>query len=95
MTPPFNWLIACVGILGTLLGALITQFLSSRAERSRRESDDRSRWLTDRLRINARFLAECLGLERDLWSTASHLDRDERSERMPGAWVHIDSHDSG
>lgn len=75
---------AAIGIAGTLTAALLTQLLAARAERARRRAEDHSRWLTDRLRINARFLAECLSLERDLWSTAAQLDREDRHERMPG-----------
>jgi len=76
--------IASVGIAGTLAGALLTQVLGGRAERERRRADDHSRWLADRLRVNAQFLAESLKLERDLWSAAAQLDPDEREVRMPG-----------
>jgi hypothetical protein len=73
-----------VGVAGTLAGALLSQLLSTRAEQRRRLAEDRSRWLSDRLRVNSRFLAGCLKLERDLWSAAAQLDRDDRPVRMPG-----------
>jgi len=69
---------------GTLAAALLTQLLSRRAERDRRAAEDRSRWLGDRLRLNARLLAGSLALERDLWSACAHLDRQEREDRLPG-----------
>ena len=76
--------IASVGVVGTLAAALLTQLLTGRAEQRRRVAEDHSRWLADRLRVNTRFLAGSLSLERDLWSAASHLDRDDRVVRMPG-----------
>lgn len=78
-------LIAAVGVAGTLAAALVTQAFAQRADAARRLADDRARWLGDRLRVNARFLAGSLRLERDLWSAASQLDSDSREERMPGA----------
>lgn len=62
----------------------MTQVFGHRAEEVRRKAEDRSRWLADRLPVNARFLAELLRLERDLWSAAAQLDRDPREVRMPG-----------
>lgn len=76
--------VATVGVVGTLSAALLTQLLSLRAERLRRAAEDRSRWLADRLRISSQFLAKSLSLERDLWSAAAQLDRDDRAVRMPG-----------
>jgi hypothetical protein len=76
--------VAAVGVVGTLAAALLTQLLAGSAERRRRLADDRSRWLSDRLRVNTRFLAGALSLERDLWSAAAQLDPDDRSVRMPG-----------
>jgi hypothetical protein len=58
--------------------------LSARADQTRREAEDQSRWLTDRLRVNARYLAQALSLERELWSTAAQLDREDRQPRLPG-----------
>jgi len=76
--------VASVGVAGTFAAALLTQLLAARAERKRRLAEDHSRWLADRLRLGARFLAGSLSLERDLWSAAAQLDRDERQIRMPG-----------
>ncbi len=73
-----------VGVAGTLTAALLTQVVASRAERRRRSEDERSRWYSDRLRLNAQFLAASLKLERDLWSAAAQLDPDERQVRIPG-----------
>jgi hypothetical protein len=75
--------IASVGVGGTLAAALLTQLLSRRAERERRTAEDRSRWLADRLRLNACLLAGSLALERDLWSACAHLDSEEREQRLP------------
>lgn len=36
------------------------------------------------MRVNTRFLAGSLSLERDLWSAAAQLDPDDRSVRIPG-----------
>jgi len=77
-------ILTSIGVVGTLAAALLTQVLAQRAEAARRAAEDRSRWLVDRLRLNARFLAESLSLERELWSAAAHLDPDERAIRMPG-----------
>jgi hypothetical protein len=74
---------ASVGVGGTLAAALLTQLLGRRAERERRTAEDRSRWLADRLRLNAHLLAGSLALERDLWSACAHLDREERGRRLP------------
>ena len=76
-------LLASLGVAGTLAAALLTQLLAGRAERQRRLREDQSRWLTDRLRVNTTFLARSLSLERDLWSAAALLDRDDRLVRMP------------
>ncbi|MEV0891435.1 hypothetical protein [Promicromonospora sp. NPDC050262] len=73
-----------IGVLGTLLAAVLTQVLASRAERRRRSADERSRWYADRLRLNSSFLASSLKLERDMWDAASQLDIDGRRVRMPG-----------
>ena len=73
-----------VGVAGTLTAAVLTQVLASRAERRRRSADERSRWYSDRLRLNAQFLAASLKLERDLWSAAAQLDPDDRQVRIPG-----------
>ena len=76
-------LVASVGVFGALAGALLSQLLAGKAERQRRLAEDRSRWLTDSLRVNTRFLAGSLRLERDLWSAAAQLDHDDRPVRMP------------
>lgn len=77
-------LVASVGVAGTLIGTLLGQVLAGRGERQRRLAEDHSRWLADCLRVNTRFLAGSLSLERDLWSAAAQLDRDDRSVRIPG-----------
>lgn len=76
-------LVASVGVAGTLAGALLGQLLAGRAERQRRLAENQSRWLADSLRVNTRLLAGSLSLERDLWSAAAQLDRDDRPVRMP------------
>mgnify|MGYP006908185442 CR=1 FL=1 len=76
-------LVASVGVAGTLAGALLGQILAGRAERRRQLAENRSRWLADSLRVNTRFLAGSLSLERDLWSAVAQLDRDDRPVRMP------------
>ncbi|MDX2403005.1 hypothetical protein NJO91_07695 [Streptomyces microflavus] len=73
-----------IGVGGTLAAALLTQTFNRRAERDRYAREDRSRWLAERQRIGAKFLAGALSLERDLWSSCSHLDRDNRVERLAG-----------
>ncbi|MFF4479798.1 hypothetical protein ACFY1A_22635 [Streptomyces sp. NPDC001520] len=73
-----------LGVGGTLAAALLTQAFNRRAERERHEREDRSRWLTERQRVAAKFLAGALALERNLWSLCSHLDREERPARLPG-----------
>ncbi|MFG2927278.1 hypothetical protein [Streptomyces achromogenes] len=73
-----------LGVGGTLAAALLTQAFNRRAERERHEREDRSRWLTERQRVAAKFLAGALALERNLWSLCSHLDREIRPERLPG-----------
>jgi hypothetical protein len=75
---------ASVGVAGTLTAAVLTQMLARRAESDRRASEDRARWLQERLRVNSQFLSGALALERDIWSADSQLDRDSRNERMPG-----------
>lgn len=75
---------ASVGVVGTLTAALLTQMLARKAEKDRRISEDKARWLQERLRINSQFLSDAISLERDIWGAASHLDRDNRNERMPG-----------
>lgn len=69
---------------GTLAAAVVTQILARKAEKDRRASEDKARWLQERLRVSSQFLSEAISLERDIWSAASHLDRDDRDERMPG-----------
>lgn len=73
-----------LGVGGTLAAALLTQASNRRAERERHEREDRSRWLVERQRVAAKFLAGALALERNLWSLCSHLDRDMRPVRLPG-----------
>ncbi len=75
---------ASVGVAGTLAAAVLTQMLARRAESDRRASEDRARWLQERLRANSQFLSDAIALERDIWSAASHLDSQSRDERMPG-----------
>src|SRR6266704_71775 len=70
--------------MGTLAAAVLTQMLARRAETDRRASEDRARWLQERLRVNSQFLSGAIALERDIWSAASHLDSDSRDDRMPG-----------
>ena len=76
-------LVASVGVAGTLAGALLGQLSAARAERQRRLAEKESRWLADSLRVNTRFLAGSLSLERDLWSAAAQLDPDDRPVRIP------------
>ncbi|GAA1681106.1 hypothetical protein GCM10010977_32200 [Citricoccus zhacaiensis] len=76
-------LVASVGVAGTLAGALLSQLLAGRAEKQRRVAENQSRWLADSLRVNTRLLAGSLSLERDMWSAAAQLDRDNRPVRMP------------
>jgi hypothetical protein len=73
-----------LGVGGTLAAALLTQAFNRRAERERYQREDRSRWLTERQRVAAKFLAGALALERNLWSLCSHLDRESRHTRLPG-----------
>lgn len=76
--------LAIVGITGTLCAALLTQLLANRAEMGRRAREDQTRWLSDGRRLSAELLAGALRLERQLWSACSQLDRELRSERLPG-----------
>ncbi|MCX5159996.1 hypothetical protein OOK39_12000 [Streptomyces sp. NBC_00264] len=77
-------LTTAIGVGGTLAAALLTQKFNRRTERDRYVREDRSRWLAERQRLGAKFLAGALSLERDLWSSCSHLDSDNREERLPG-----------
>lgn len=76
--------LAIVGIAGTLCAAVLTQLLANRAEMGRRVREDQTRWLSDGRRLSAELLAGALRLERQLWSACSQLDREVRSERLPG-----------
>lgn len=81
---PMELALAIVGIAGTLCAAILTQLLASRAEAGRRVREDETRWLSDRRRLSAELLAGALLLEQQLWSACAQLDRDVRSERLPG-----------
>ncbi|WP_163013299.1 hypothetical protein [Streptomyces fungicidicus] len=75
---------AGLGVGGTLAAALLTQAANRRADRDRYSREDRHRWLVERQRVGTRFLAGALAVERNLWSLCSHLDREDRPERLPG-----------
>ncbi|WP_199930634.1 hypothetical protein [Streptomyces sp. CB02923] len=77
-------LTTAIGVGGTLTAALLTQRHARKAERERQVREDRARWLTERQRVGAKFLAGALSLERSLWSSCAHLDRQSRAERLPG-----------
>ncbi|MGP3687441.1 hypothetical protein ACTVZO_22525 [Streptomyces sp. IBSNAI002] len=77
-------LTAGIGVAGTLAAALLTQAFNRRTERDRHKREDQARWLADRQRVGAKFLAGALSMERELWSTCAQLDREMRSERLPG-----------
>ncbi|MFD4583189.1 hypothetical protein [Streptomyces sp. NPDC058434] len=77
-------LIAGIGVAGTLAAALLTQAFNRRPERERHTREDQARWLADRQRVGTKFLAGALSLERNLWSACAQLDREVRSERLPG-----------
>jgi hypothetical protein len=71
------------GVVG-LAGIAATFFQNKAAQKERRTSEDKARWLQERLHINSQFLSAAVSLERDIWDVAAQLDRDSRDERMPG-----------
>jgi hypothetical protein len=75
---------AVIGVVGTLLGVLITQHFAARAADRRQLQEDGKRWLSERLQVSRTLLARSSTIERDLWSACSHLDREARAVRMPG-----------
>jgi hypothetical protein len=71
------------GVVG-VAGIAATYFQNKATQKEREMSEDRARWLQERLRINSQLLSDSISLERDIWDVASQLDRDDRDERMPG-----------
>lgn len=75
---------AAIGVAGTLSASVLAQALGRRNERDRRQAEDRSRWLTERLRVSSKFGSTALILERNLLDACAFLDNDQRAERLPG-----------
>lgn len=80
---------AAVGVAGTLSASVLAQTLGRRTERDRRQAEDRSRWLTERLRVSSKLGSCALALERRLYEACSLLDDEERADRLPG---HVNIH---
>jgi hypothetical protein len=70
-----------VGVAGTLAGALLSQLLARRNEKDRWVSENRSRWLEERLRLNSELLSNAIKIEREMFSAASFLTRDPDEEK--------------
>ncbi|MEU8616972.1 hypothetical protein [Streptomyces sp. NPDC048623] len=80
-----QFLLALLGITGTLAAAITTQVLQRRAERDRREADDARRWHADRFRASKDLLYKVMETERILWSACAMLPNTEERGRLRSA----------
>lgn len=55
-----------IGVLGTIIGVVMTTWLGRSAERRRLAAEDDRRWLADRRRIYAGFLVLAQSMLRDI-----------------------------
>jgi hypothetical protein len=62
-----------LGVVGTVIGTLLTTWLSGAAERRRLAAEDERRWLADRRRAYAGYLLLSESLLREIDEVASHL----------------------
>ncbi|MGV9843637.1 hypothetical protein ACWDUB_16235 [Streptomyces fungicidicus] len=77
-----QFLLALLGVTGTLAAAITTQLLQRRAERERREADDARRWHADRFRASKDLLYKVMETQRILWSACATLPSAEERSRL-------------
>ncbi|MFE4001482.1 hypothetical protein ACFX43_22135 [Nocardioides sp. YIM B13467] len=80
-------LVGGLGIAGTLTAAVVTQILARRAERERREDEDETRWLRDRLDITTALLSKAGHVHRELYSAAALLNSPDGTYDDRPTWL--------
>lgn len=80
-------LVGGLGIAGTLTAAVVTQILSRRAERERRQDEDETRWLRDRLDTTTSLLSKAGHAHRQLYSAAAFLSSPDGTYDDRPTWL--------
>ena len=78
-------LTSSIAVVGTLAGALLTQMVGRRSERDKRISEDRVRWMNERLRVDSAVMSLAIKLEKQIYDDVALLqDDDSPYDRLPG-----------
>jgi hypothetical protein len=78
-------LTSTVGVAGTLAAALLTQMFGRRADRDKQTSEDRVRWMNERLRVDSALMGTAIKLEKQIYDNAALLQDDASPhDRLPG-----------